>query len=911
MKKGKLIEFKSGLYGINFPNNLGIVIKKRSRKKETILDVFTTKGIREIKGNHVTKRKFPDQIEIPPSMKSKAVIHELKPRLEHFIEKYGHKTTDIQRKRQKGEEIYKGEKLAPSTDRELWDYCRKKEIKGELTSKELAMHWFQKKPTTANAAEIEEVLEVCTPHGMGYFNVKGAKPRRWNPISFEDYEAATQEISRLRRLRERLVEVDEIEDEEGNKRVQNIPVALYVLNFTKEEKKTLENCQRWMEELIMHKEFIKDSKLLGGTSIYSLGKFNLRTYLQFLADDWTESRFLLQPASAMTEYLLRTEYWNESTALENITIRAIKENLNFTWDLDEKAQELALEFPNPTEEQDEWKRRKNLCHLTFYTIDPSDAKDFDQALAYEKHNNGYTLFVACADVTHYVTPDSYLDHHAKQRATSVYLPHRVLPMHPPALSTGLCALQEKVPRFAVTVKLDFSPDGDRTNYEIYESIVEVEANLAYEYVDEKLSEHDPYWIGMLELGNKIRNKFNGLNVETKEARMTTSQPTLGLKVEEATVSMQMNEMFMVATNEAIGEFIRDSGHIGIYRCHPIPDQEDVNRFNDQMAALGIDYRVEIPEWPKPIIEGENSKESADEELDVLSMLKKGGKIQMGGGMLLSALGKDKEEEEEEETGETKKTLLPGLAQLQDEDREKWMKPFREVLARIQEVEDKSQRMVMHLTTLGMFGRAFYTPDNIGHFGLGSACYTHFTAPIRRYSDDIAHRLVKGILSGTVTSEHPLYTEEESGEFTEHCTEQTISAEKLERQVVGAGLAFMTRRSEWQGKIDGVVTKILPRGFFLLLREVVEGKIRMTDFTRDEVIVDPSESIAFRKKKEGAMLRKIFHAEDWQEMLDEEGEPIEVLIRLGQKVPVRINARDYVEGNVSVVPASFSSADSTS
>ncbi len=233
-----------------------------------------------------------------------------------------------------------------------------------------------------------------------------------------------------------------------------------------------------------------------------------------------------------------------------------------------------------------------------------------------------------------------------------------------------------------------------------------------------------------------------------------------------------------------------------------------------------------------------------------------------------------------------------------------MRPFREVLAKIRKVEDKSQRMVMHLTTLGMFGRAFYTPDNIGHFGLGSACYTHFTAPIRRYSDDVAHRLVKGILRGTATPETPVYTEEEIAEFTEHCTEQTIAAERLERQVVGAGLAFMTRRPEWQGKINGVVTKILPRGFFLLLREVIEGKIRMTDYTRDEVIVDPSESIAFRKKKEGAMLRKILRAEDWQEMLDEEDEPIEVLVRLGQKIPVRVSARDYVEGNVSVVPSSF-------
>ncbi|MFX1513848.1 MAG: RNB domain-containing ribonuclease, partial [Promethearchaeota archaeon] len=393
------------------------------------------------------------------------------------------------------------------------------------------------------------------------------------------------------------------------------------------------------------------------------------------------------------------------------------------------------------------------------------------------------------------------------------------------------------------------------------------------------------------------------NIETKEARMTTTQPTLTLEVEEiATPAIRMNEIFMIATNEAIGEFIRDAGCPGIYRCHPIPDQEDIDRFNDQMVALGIDHRVEIPEWPKHLIEEGESMDDSDEEIDILSMLKKGGKIQMGGGMVLSGFGKAKEEKKEDEKETKKKIFLPGLAQLPDEERGKWMKPFREVLEEVQKVEDKTQRMVMHLTTLGMFSRAFYTPDNIGHFGLGSACYTHFTAPIRRYPDDIAHRIVKGILNGTITPEKPLYTEEELEELTEHCSQQSHDADKLEWRIVGAGLAFMTRRPEWQGKINGVVTKILPRGFFLLLRDVVEGKIRMSDYTSEEVIVDPSESIAFRKKKETG-LRKIYRAVDWQEMLDEEDEPIEVLVRLGQKIPLRISARDYVEGNVSVVPSS--------
>ena len=115
---------------------------------------------------------------------------------------------------------------------------------------------------------------------------------------------------------------------------------------------------------------------------------------------------------------------------------------------------------------------------------------------------------------------------------------------------------------------------------------------------------------------------------------------------------------------------------------------------------------------------------------------------------------------------------------------------------------------------------------------------------------------------------------------------------------------MTRRDDWQGVYSGVVVRILPHALFLTLREIIDGKLRMSDFTRDEVIVDPSESIAFRKKKERAMLKQILRADDWQELLDDDDAPIEVLVRIGQKIPVRIAARDYIEGNVSVVPATF-------
>ena len=178
-------------------------------------------------------------------------------------------------------------------------------------------------------------------------------------------------------------------------------------------------------------------------------------------------------------------------------------------------------------------------------------------------------------------------------------------------------------------------------------------------------------------------------------------------------------------------------------------------------------------------------------------------------------------------------------------------------------------------------------------------YSHFTAPIRRYSDIIAHRLLRGILHGVVSAEHPVYTAEELEELGEHCSTQSQKAESLEFQVIGAGLALMTRRQEWQGSQHGVVTKVLSHAAFILINDMVEGRLRMSELTKDEIIIDPAESIAFRKLREDVAIKQILHASDWQELLDEQGDALEILIKLGQKVKVEIISRDYVEGTVNV------------
>lgn len=924
MKEGYLIEFRPDLFGLKSPQNLGIVLRRETRKKIVYVTILTLKGIREVKKSQLTKRRFNDFVKIPENKKDRTISETLQPKLKELVQKHSSPSSSKKLKgkgKEKASVSVTSDKIIDDVQK-LWEWWNKNfsDITS-MTTIEILEKYYNDKPNSKQINQLDEILKENIPKGEGYFDLISEKPRKWQPISQEIHRNIGADIQRLRRLRERMIEEEyqEEEDDEGyvHEVLVLIPVELYVLNLTDEEKELLERTKKWMYKIIRDKTISGDD-LLANTHMHTIGSFSLTSWLGKLAEDWIGEE-LLQSASAMTEFLFKTEFLSESEALDILAKRAVKEHPSFSWNVDDRMQELALELKNPEDEPEEIERRVNLQDLLSYTVDPASARDFDQALSLIKNDDGsYMLWVHIADVTHYVERDSLLDRHARQRATSVYVPMRVLPMHPPALSTGLGALQENVPRFAVTVKMHFSKEGEKLSSEIVESVIKVKKNLAYEDVDEALADlnhkdHE-YWQNYMDLGKILRKSFNGLEVETQEARLSTtgmeSHGLLDMKVEKATPSTSMNEILMIATNETVAEYIRDSGFPGYYRCHAIPDRPNVEKFNDQMVSLGIDYEIELTNWSSSSKEKENeSKESGksseeadlDDSVSVLDMLKAGGgKMSFGGGGMKSLLKPTSSDDSEE--SDEKGPSLNGLAQLSEEEAEKMMKPFREVLRKIKSVDNRIERMVMHLSTLGMFGRAYYTRENIGHFGLGSRCYTHFTAPIRRYSDDIVHRILKGILQGKATKEEPIYTKDELDELGDHCSELSAAADKLMYRVTGQGLALLTRRKDWQGEIPAIVTRVQNRGPSVMLRETVDGRIRMRDLSNDEVIVDESESIAFRKLSERVAMRRLIHATDWQDMLNEDDELIEKLIKLGEKIRVTIVSRDYVQGNVNVKPA---------
>ncbi|MHA2296421.1 MAG: RNB domain-containing ribonuclease [Candidatus Hodarchaeales archaeon] len=897
MKQGELIEFRAGLFGIQPPQNMAIILKRYTKKKVVFLEILTVKGIREIKAKQMTKRALNQRIDLvgAKKLKSKQLKADLMPRLEDWITRFSKDSSTSPRARVKEREKEKT-RSSPDSHRELWETICKNPR--PVDSRTLAEEWYGMAPSPTQVSTVAEILKDIKP-GTGYFKQVTKEDDLWEPLTMETYDQIKEDIRALERLRRRLVEVEDYEDEEGYMQQRNIPVEIkYALQ--EEDKEIFKLVQQWMDRAVEHQSLLTAKEgMLGGTHVSEIDSFSLYQYLRFLAEDWTETRQLLQAASAMVEFLLRTDYWGETEALEKAARRAVAAHPNFSWDVDDDIEKIASEFPEPADYPEEYAGRKDLQHLLAYTIDPATAKDFDQALSFEKHEDrSFTLWVHIADVTHYVELDSSLDESARTKATSVYLPSRVLPMHPPALSTDICALRSGVPRLCLTLKMDFSAEGERMNAEFYEAVIKVKENLSYSFVDEQLEKGDPYFTVMEEFADLLRSKRIGLDIETMEARLSTETHALELTVEGHSRSSEFNAILMIVANEAVGEKLRDSGLPAFYRCHPLPDRDKIERFNEQMVVLGIDCEIDPPPLEFVDETGEIQEEDDDEEVSVLDMLKTGGKMTLGSGQLFSKVKEEKKEDEVEEPGDS--LPVKGLAQLSPENKKKWLLPFRKVLEQVNEVEDPDTRLVMHLATLGVMGRAFYTRQNMGHFGLGSSCYTHFTAPIRRYSDNVVHRLLKKILREP-DSEEPLSTKEELDELSQHCSDQARAAEDLEYQVKGIGFTMMSRRPEWQGSITGLVTRIHPARIFVLMKKVVDGKIRTSDLTNEEVIVDPAEAIAFKKRDEKAIIKQITSSKDWQEMLDEEGEPIEVLVKIGDKIGVQIAARDYVAGNVTVKP----------
>jgi len=327
--------------------------------------------------------------------------------------------------------------------------------------------------------------------------------------------------------------------------------------------------------------------------------------------------------------------------------------------------------------------RTDLTGETIVTIDPADARDFDDAISLDRLPNGHwRLGVHIADVSHFVRPKTALDREALERATSVYLPDRVLPMLPEIISNGLASLQPDKVRYTKSAIMEFTEDGLRVSTELHSAAIRSSKRLTYEQVDGFLLDRGAW---RRKLGVKVHDllgRMHTLAMTLRKRRLTNGALELtmpevkveldkqgrvsGAHVVENTESHQMIEEFMLAANEAVAEAIREKKLHFLRRVHQSPSPQKLRALTEFVTELG--YKTE--------------------SLESRFALQK---------LLNAALG-------------------------------------------------RPEQHAVHFAVLRSMQRAIYSPKEEGHYALASDCYCHFTSPIRRYPDLTVHRLIDAMLT---------------------------------------------------------------------------------------------------------------------------------------------------------------------
>ena len=335
-------------------------------------------------------------------------------------------------------------------------------------------------------------------------------------------------------------------------------------------------------------------------------------------------------------------------------------------------------------DEDEIGDRTDFTKTTVITIDPKTARDFDDAISLKRLENGHwELGVHIADVSHFVPLRSDLDNEAFARATSIYLPDRVIPMLPEIISNNLASLQPNRVRYCMTALIEFSEEGVPINTELHRGAIKSAHRFTYEEIDEYLEDDQPWKEKLTPEVFKLVRNMHTLAMKLRKRRMKGGAINLilpevkidldddgkvsGAHTVDNTESHQVIEEFMLAGNEAVAQRMADLELFYMRRVHPQPSESKVKELTEFVTQLGI------------------------------------------------------------ETGSLKSRF--------------------EVKKVIEESDGMPQRHAIHYAVLRSMQKAIYSPEEIGHYALNSENYCHFTSPIRRYPDLIIHRMVGDLIDG--------------------------------------------------------------------------------------------------------------------------------------------------------------------
>ena len=404
------------------------------------------------------------------------------------------------------------------------------------------------------------------------------------------------------------------------------------------------------------------------------------------------------------------------------------------------------------------------------TIDGISARDFDDAVYAEKRGENYRLYVAIADVAHYVRPDSPLDIEAYNRGTSVYFPDRVIPMLPEKLSNGLCSLNPNVDRLAMVCEITLAPDGSIKRSAFHDAVIHSHARLTYETVEE-----------ILFLDNQmVRESFAALQ-----------RPLDNLKTVYGILRAARLARSVIDFHASEPEFIYDSeGKIETIQARA--RLESHRLIEECMIAANICAAKYIGRHKLPALYRVHDHPSAERL-----------------GKLIDFLGK---------RGIKWQGALDNATPAQ----------FSALLAQCADRPDFAQIEIMVLRSMS---QAIYIPENRGHFGLALEHYAHFTSPIRRYPDLLVHRAIRHQLQGG-TRDNYRYSAESMVEKGKHCSMTERRADEATRDAMDfLKCEFMSHRIG--ETFTGRIANITNFGFFVTLDDIyIDGLVHVSALTND-------------------------------------------------------------------------------